>query len=462
MSSILVVDDEHAQRTILRSVLKRDGYEVETARNRADALEKMGRRTFDVVLSDMRMTSQMEGRDLLREIKQKDPDVPVLIMTAYAEIGNAVDLVAREGAFYYLEKPIDIDVLKNELKRAVDSRDAPNARAEDENQAVPDIEFETVVGQSPRMKQLYRIMCRVIHRGVNQVLITGKTGTGKEVVAKAIHEHGKRQDKQFVPINCNAIPEQLIESELFGHEKGAFTGADHQKIGQFELADGGTVFLDEIGDIPLNMQSKLLRVLQEREVSRVGGTKPIKVDVCVIAATNKDLKTACDAGEFREDLYFRLNVIPLHVPMLKGRRDDIPILVNHFLEKFSKEYLDAEPKSITRRAMSALRQYDWPGNVRQLENYLRRSFVLTENEVIDLEDLPPDISGDSSSLADFQVEIPEQGVSLEDIMKEYICVALTKTNGNQTKAAELLGISRRRLQNRIQNYGIDSQDFKNG
>jgi DNA-binding NtrC family response regulator len=408
------------------------------------------------------MKSQMEGRELLREIRQRDPDLPVLIMTAYAEIGDAVDLMAREGAFYYLEKPIDNDVLKRELKRAIELRGAPPARAEDDDQTVPDIEFEAIVGQSPQMQQLFRIMCRIIHRGVNQVLITGETGTGKEVVAKAIHEHGRRQDKPFVPINCNAIPELLIESELFGHEKGSFTGADHQKIGQFELADGGTVFLDEIGDVPLNMQSKLLRVLQEREVSRVGGTKPISVDVCVIAATNKDLKTACDAGEFREDLYFRLNVIPLHVPLLKDRNDDVPILVNHFLNKFSKEYLDAEQKSVTPRAMSALRRYDWPGNVRQLENYLHRIFILSENEAIDLEDLPPDISDGAPPPTDFQVEIPEQGVSLEDIMKEYIQVALAKTNGNQTKAAELLGISRRRLQNRIQNYGIDSQKFKNG
>ena len=462
MSSILIVDDEHAQRTILRSVLKREGYEVETAKNRSDALEKMGKRLFDVVLSDMRMTSQMEGRDLLKEIKQQDPDIPVLIMTAYAEIGDAVDLVAREGAFYYLEKPIDIDVLKKELKRAVDLRGVPPVRDEDGNQAVPDIEFETVVGQSSQMKQLFRTMCRIIHRGVNQVLITGETGTGKEVVAKAIHGYGKRQDKPFVPINCNAIPELLIESELFGHEKGSFTGADHQKIGQFELANGGTVFLDEIGDVPLNMQSKLLRVLQEREVSRVGGTKPIEVDVCVIAATNKDLKAACETGEFRDDLFFRLNVIPLHVPLLRDRRDDIPILINHFLNKFSKEYLDAEQKSVTPRAISALRRYDWPGNVRQLENYLHRIFVLSENQAIDLDDLPSDISDGVPPPADFQVEIPEQGVSLEDIMKEYIQVALAKTNGNQTKAAELLGISRRRLQNRIQNYGIDSQEFKNG
>lgn len=462
MSSILIVDDEHAQRTILRRVLRREGYDIETASNRSDALEKMGKRMFDAVVSDMRMKSQMEGRELLREIRQRDPDLPVLIMTAYAEIGDAVDLMAREGAFYYLEKPIDNDVLKRELKRAIELRGAPPARAEDDDQTVPDIEFEAIVGQSPQMQQLFRIMCRIIHRGVNQVLITGETGTGKEVVAKAIHEHGRRQDKPFVPINCNAIPELLIESELFGHEKGSFTGADHQKIGQFELAGGGTVFLDEIGDVPLNMQSKLLRVLQEREVSRVGGTKPIEVDVCVIAATNRDLKGLCDAGEFREDLYFRLNVIPLHVPLLKDRREDIPLLVDYFLKKFGKEYPDAEPKSVTGRARSALRRYDWPGNVRQLENYLRRIFVLSENEAIDLEDLPPDVSDGAPPPADFQVEIPEQGVKLEQIQKEYICVALAKTNGNQTKAAELLGISRRRLQNRIQNYGIDSQKFKNG
>ena len=471
MSSILIVDDEHAQRTILQSVLKREGYEIETAKSGSEALEKMEKKMYDVVLSDMRMTSQMEGRDLLKEIKQQDPDIPVLIMTAYAEIGDAVDLVAREGAFYYLEKPIDIDVLKEQLERAVESRSIPIIvrdedgvplfRDEDENRVVPDIEFGTVVGQSTRMQQLFRIMRRIIHRGVNQVLITGETGTGKEVVAKAIHEHGKRKDKPFVPINCSAIPEPLIESELFGHEKGSFTGADHQKIGQFELANGGTVFLDEIGDVPLNMQSKLLRVLQEREVSRVGGTKPVEVDVCVIAATNRNLKALCEAREFREDLFFRLNVIPIHVPLLKDRRDDIPILVNHFLKKFGEEYPDADPKSVTPRARSALRRFNWPGNVRQLENYLHRIFVLSENEAIDLEDLPPDISGSAALIEDFQVEIPKQGVSLEDIMKEYIQVALSKTNGNQTKAAELLGISRRRLQNRIQNYGIDSQEFKN-
>ncbi len=460
MPSILVVDDEQRQRAILQRILKREGYNVETAPNRAEALEKIKLKMFDVVVSDMRMTSRMEGRDLLRDIKAQDPDLPVLIMTAFAQLNDAVNLVAREGAFYYLEKPIDIDVLKKEVKRAADSRNTSSAIEEQADSEVPEIQFETIIGQSEQMQQLFKMMSRIIHRGVNQVLITGETGTGKEVIARAIHEHGKRRDKPFVPINCSTIPEQLIESELFGHEKGAFTGAEHQKLGQYELANGGTVFLDEIGDIPLNMQSKLLRVLQEREVSRVGGGRAIKVDVCVIAATNRDLTVATETGGFRKDLYFRLNVIPLQIPRLKDRKDDIALLVDHFLKKFGEEYLDAQPKSIKPRALSSLRRYDWPGNVRQLENYLHRIFVLSENDLIDLVDLPPEISDTSLPAADFNVEIPEHGILLEDIMKEYIRVALVKTNGNQTKAAALLGISRRRLQNRLQNYGLNSQDFK--
>ena len=259
MQSILVVDDEQGQRAILQRILKRQGYDVETAESGPKALEKIELKMFDVVVSDMRMTTEMEGRDLLREIKGQDPDLPVLIMTAFAELNDAVDLVAREGAFYYLEKPIDIDVLKKEVKRAVDSR--VNSPSEgDEEQPVPEVQFETIIGQSDQMHQLFKIMSRIIHRGVNQVLITGDTGTGKEVIAKAIHQHGKRREEPFVPIKCSAIPDSLIESELFGYEKGAFTGAEQQKKGQFEIADGGTVFLDEIGDVPLGMQSKLLRV----------------------------------------------------------------------------------------------------------------------------------------------------------------------------------------------------------
>ena len=459
MPSILIVDDEQSQRTVMQTILKREGYTIETAENGIVALEKIEDNLFDVVVSDMRM-AQMSGRELLHEIKGRDPDLPVLIVTAYAEVNDAVDLVAREGAFYYLEKPIQIDVLKKEVRRAIGMRHGLTDQKSSDESPVEEVHFEGIVGRSDSMRQLFKVMSRIIQRGVNQVLITGSTGTGKGLVAKAIHEYGKRKDKPFLQINCGAVPETLIESELFGHEKGAFTDAHRQKAGVFEAANGGTVFLDEIGDLSVHTQSKLLHVLHEREIMRVGGVEQIKVDVCILAATNKNLQAAVDEGTFREDLFFRLNVIPLHLPNLRERSDDIGLLVDFFLQKFEREYADVEPKRMTPRAMSLLRRYDWPGNVRQLENYLHRIFVLLENEAIDIEDLPPEISDSSLPPGDFPVEIPADGVALEEIVKEYIRVALTQTDGNQTKAAELLGISRRRLQNRMQNYGFSSKDFK--
>ena len=459
MPSILIVDDDQGQRTVLQTILKREGYTIETAENGVVALEKIEDNLFDVVVSDMRM-AQMSGRELLHAIKRSDPDLPVLIVTAYAEVNDAVDLVAREGAFYYLEKPIQIDTLKKEIRRAIEMRHGLTDEESNDEIPIQEIHFEEIIGQSEPMRQLFKTMSRIIQRGVNQVLLTGNTGTGKGLVAKAIHEHGKRKDKPFLQINCGAVPDTLIESELFGHEKGAFTDAHRQKAGVFEAANGGTVFLDEISDLAVHTQSKLLHVLHERELRRVGGVQPIKVNVCVLAATNIDLQAAVSEGNFREDLFFRLNVIPLHIPLLRERSDDIRLLVDFFLQKFRKEYPDAEPKRMTPRAMSALRRYDWPGNVRQLENYLHRIFVLSENEAIDLADLPPEISDSSLPPGDFPVEIPADGVALEEIVKEYIRVALTQTGGNQTKAAELLGLSRRRLQNRMQNYGFSSRDFK--
>ena len=459
MPSILIVDDDQGQRTVLQTILKREGYTIETAENGLVALEKIEDNLFDVVVSDMRM-AQMSGRELLHEIKRRDPDLPVLIVTAYAEVNDAVDLVAREGAFYYLQKPIQIDTLKKEIRRAIEMRHGLTDGESSDEAPIPEIHFEGIIGQSDCMRQLFRTMSRIIHRGVNQVLITGRTGTGKGLVAKAIHEYGKRKDKPFLQVNCGAVPDTLIESELFGHERGAFTDAHRQKIGVFEAAEGGTVFLDEISDLAVHTQSKLLHILHERELMRVGGVQPIKVDVCILAATNIDLQAAVNEGNFREDLFFRLNVIPLHMPLLRERSEDIGLLVDFFLRKFGQEYPDAEPRGVTPRAMSTLRRYDWPGNVRQLENYLHRIFVLSENEAIDLEDLPPEISDSSLPPGDFPVEIPADGVALEEIVKEYIRVALTQTGGNQTKAAELLGISRRRLQNRMQNYGFNSRNFK--
>ena len=461
MPAILVVDDEQEQRTILQRILRKEGYVVETAEDEVTALEKIESRLFDLVISDMRMKNVMAGRNLLREIKQRDPDLPVLIITAFVDVNDAVDLVAREGAFYYLEKPIDIDVMKQEIVRALDIRHGFAFSESSSTTPVPTMDFDRIIGNSERMQHLFKTMAQVIHRGVNQVLITGDTGTGKELVALAIHEMGKRRNAPFMPVNCSAVAENLIESELFGHEKGAFTSADRQKKGIFEAANGGTVLLDEIGDISLQMQSKLLRVLQEREIMRVGGTERIKVNVCVIAITNRDLKADVAAGRFREDLFFRLNIIPLHLPPLRERRDDIPLLIDFFMKKFSEEYADASPKQLTPRAVSGLRRYDWPGNVRQLEGYLLRSFVLAESDLIDLEDLPAEISDSSLAPTDFHVEIPEEGVSIEEVVKEYIRVALMQARGNQTKAAQLLGISRRMIQSRMTNYGFSSQDFKN-
>ncbi len=463
MPSILVVDDDQAQLTILQRILQREGYDVETVEDSTSALEKIKEQMFDVVISDMWMSSRFEGRDLLREIKKIDPALPVLIITAYAELGDAVNLVAHEGAFYYLEKPIDdINVLKREVSRALQSRGVLTEGEPDSDDTFPELKIDYIVGESEKMLQLFKNMSRVIHRGVRQVLITGETGSGKSLVARALHEYGNRKDRPFVPINCGAIAETLIESELFGHEKGAFTDAVQQKKGIFEVADTGTLFLDEIGDISVQMQSTLLHVLEKQEIRRIGGSQNIKVDVCVIAATNKNLVEAVKNGTFRSDLYFRLNVIPLHLPPLRERVEDIPILANYLIQKFSDEYVDAVPKQVTQRAMSALCRYNWPGNVRQLENYLHRIFVLSEIATIDLGELPPEILDTSLPSTDIEIDIPEGGVSLKEIEKEYVSAALAKTNGNQTKAAELLRISRRQLQHKMQSHGLQSQDFREG
>ncbi len=461
MPSILIVDDDQAQLTILQRILQREGYDVDTVEDSPTALGKIKEQMFDVVISDMWMSSRFDGRDLLREIKKVDPSLPVLIITAFAELNDAVDLVANEGAFYYLEKPIKIDVLKREVNRALHTRGVFSDGEPDSDTTSPEeVQIDYIVGESDKMRQLFKNMTRVIHRGVRQVLITGETGSGKSLVARALHEYGVRKDRPFVSINCGAIAETLIESELFGHEKGAFTDAVKQKKGIFEIADTGTLFLDEIGDISVQMQSTLLHVLEKHEIRRIGGSENIKVDVCVVAATNKNLVEAVKDGAFRSDLYFRLNVIPLHIPPLRDRVEDIPLLVNFLIEKFSSEYVDAEPKQVTPRAMSALCRFNWPGNVRQLENYLHRIYVLSENTSIDLDQLPPEIIDTSLPATDFEIDIPEGGVSLEDIIKEYVSAALTKTGGTQTKAAELLGISRRQLQHRMQSYGLQSQDFK--
>ena len=453
MSNILIVDDDQNQRTILQRILKKDGYDCAAAESGQQALQLLNKQPFDLVISDMRM-GKISGRDLLRSIREQWPQLPVLIVTAFAELQDAIRLVTHEGAFYYFEKPIDIMALKKEIKRALQQVDSITDQT-------PTIHFGNIVGQSQSMLELFKTMNRVIHLGANQLLVTGETGTGKDIVARALHDYSSRRQKRFVAINCNAIPYDIAESELFGHVRGAFTGADQDKPGVFEIADGGTLFLDEIGDVPPQIQSKLLRVLQDREVLRVGAVVAKKVDVCVIAATNRDLAKAIEAGQFREDLYFRLNVIPLHLPPLRDRHQDIPLLIDHFLQKFGQEYPTIQQKFILSSARSTMQTYSWPGNVRQLENCLKRAYLLSEGSQITPADLPDEIFDSTIPPTDLQIEISDQGVSLEQVIGEYIQAALRQANGIQTKAASLLGMSRRRLQSRMTHYGFDSKDYKN-
>lgn len=455
---ILVVDDEETQRNILGKILVKAGYEVEKAASAHEALEIFSSKPVDLVITDIRMP-QMTGRELLRRAKEIDPDVPIILITAYAELEDAIEMITREGAFYYLVKPLDVGKMLEEIKRALSLRNIEKGEERKQGEAP---RFEGIIGESPKMVKLYREMAKVILRGPNTVLITGESGTGKELVARAIHRYGRRKSGKFVPVNISAIPATLLESELFGYERGAFTDAKTRKIGLFEEANGGTIFLDEIGEMDANLQVKLLRVIEEREFQRVGGTKPIRVDLCVIAATNKNLEEEVKAGRFREDLYYRLNVIPLNVPSLRERKEDIPLLAEYFLNKFAKQY-NVEPKKLSPRAISALRRYDWPGNVRQLENVIHRAFIMVDSDMIDLDDLSEEVKSDSetSSLKfETQIEIPEEGISLEEVEKQLILSALKKAKGNQVWAARLLGISRRRLQYRMEKYGIDSKPFK--
>ena len=462
MPDILVVDDEYNQCVMLQKILKREGYETDIAESASVALEKLKAAHFDLVITDMRMP-EMNGAELLQEIKQGDPDMPVIIITAWPDLNDAVELVSHGGASYYIEKPIfeteKLNKLKEEIKRALWARRGGQLEDVDDTDVGEIYDFDKIIGNSPTMVQVYKNMTRIINHDVNPVLIMGESGTGKELAARAIHKYGRRSAHEFIPVDCGAIPEQLWESELFGHERGAFTGATERKLGQFELADGGTVFLDEIGNISLTIQAKLLRVLEQREFLRVGGTEMIKVDICVIAATNKDLEEEIANGNFREDLYYRLSVIPLKLPPLRERKEDIPLLVEHFLTHFSNEH-NVEPKQVTPRAMSALRRYDWPGNVRRLQSCLRQVFVLGERNTIDIDDLPLEISKQPRGPAELYIEIPEGGVSLEEINKQYICAALKQTRGNVTKAAKLLGVTRRTLQGRMENHKLTREDFR--
>lgn len=428
---ILVVDDDISHCTILQALLRGWGYNVALANSGRQALEQVREQVFDLVLCDVRM-AEMDGIATLKEIKALNPAIPVLIMTAYSSVETAVEAL-KTGALDYLIKPLDFDNLQATLEKALAHTHSIDA----ETPAVTASQFG-MVGKSPAMQHLLSEIALVAPSEAT-VLIHGDSGTGKELVARAIHASSARSEKPLVTLNCAALNESLLESELFGHEKGAFTGADKRREGRFVEADGGTLFLDEIGDISPMMQVRLLRAIQEREVQRVGSNQIISVDVRLIAATHRDLAAEVNAGRFRQDLYYRLNVVAIEVPSLRQRREDIPLLAGHFLQRFAERNRKAV-KGFTPQAMDLLIHYDWPGNIRELENAVERAVVLLTGEYISERELPLAIASTPIPLGQSQDIQP-----LVEVEKEVILAALEKTGGNKTEAARQLGITRKTL-----------------
>ena len=445
---ILIVDDDQPHRSMLRTVLRGWGYGVEEADDGTTAVALVRERAFDAVLTDVRM-AHMDGITTLSQIRAWNPAIPVLIMTAWSSVESAVDAL-RLGAYDYLTKPLDFDVLRLSLERALD-----HTRLATENQELRrrlTNQESPILGRSRPVRELVE-MVETVAPTEATVLITGESGTGKELVARAIQSASLRKDKPFVTINCAALAENLLESELFGHEKGAFTGADRRREGRFVQADKGTLFLDEIGEMPLSLQAKLLRVLQQGEVQRVGSDEPLTVDVRVIAATNRVLADEVAAGRFREDLFYRLNVIGLEVPPLRARQEDIPLLAAAFLERHAAANRKSL-KGFTPQAMDAMLRYSWPGNVRELEDAVERAVILTTTDYVTeralpltVQNAPPAAEDDLSALG---------SMSLEDVEKKAIEATLRETEDNKSEAARRLGITRATLHSKLKKYGLES------
>jgi DNA-binding NtrC family response regulator len=444
-AKILIVDDEVNARTALGEILKSEDYQIESAGDGFKALAKLGEFDADLVLSDFHMPG-MDGGELLRKVKEKDPELPVVLMTAFGAVETAVAAM-RDGASNYLLKPLNTDELLIVIERALERRRLRQETTELRDQLRARYSFDNIVGSSPEMQRVFKSVEQIAPSRAT-VLLTGESGTGKELVAAAIHHNSPRATGPFVRLHCAALAETLLESELFGHERGAYTGAEKKREGRFEQANGGTLFLDEIGEIQPSIQVKLLRVLQEREFERVGGNQTLKVDVRVIAATNRDLKEMVAAGKFREDLFYRLNVINLQLPSLRQRPSDIPALAMYFL----KRYADENGKNVRRIGDAALAQivnYPWPGNVRELENVIERAVVLADGESIESHHLPPEVA-----VASRRTGVPMiPGATMEEIERYAILRTLEAMGGSTSKAAEMLGISVRKIQYKLQEYG---------
>ncbi len=434
-NKVLVVDDEKNQREIYMLILEDAEYQVTTAQSGEHALRLARENKFDLVLTDYKMTG-MDGVQLINELTDLDPSIIVVMMTAHGTV-ESVKTAMRAGVYDYLEKPID----QEQLLKVVESALAGLNQIDDE-----------IIGQSEEIERVKKMILKVAG-SASTVLIRGESGTGKERVARAIHDASPRRNEIFQAVNCAAINENLLESELFGHEKGSFTGAHAQKKGQFEVADHGSLFLDEIGDLSVPMQAKILRVLQEREVMRVGGTRPVKVDVRVITATNRDLEAMVKDGRFREDLYYRLNIIPIHLPPLRNRRSDIPLLIDFFISKHSPN-AQRRIKGLTASARNVLMNYSWPGNVRQLDSAIERAILLCEGDEITVEDLPLEIRQEGTPAGSFNFKLPPEGISFEELEQSLITQAMEQTGWNITRAAKLLGLSFRTLQYRLEKFDM--------
>src|SRR5580700_938688 len=451
MRRVLVVDDEENIRLVLRTLLKKQGYEVEVADGGEAALKALDSFDPDVILTDVRMP-RMGGLDLLATLKAKQHPATVIVMSAYGNVDLAIEAI-KAGAYDYVSKPFKPDEIVLALRKAEERETLRRENRALREQIQKDNQFESILAKSKEMLEIFRTIAKIADFKTT-VLVTGESGTGKELVARAIHTRSSRKGQPFVAINCGAIPENLLESELFGHRKGAFTDASSDRRGLFEEATGGTLFLDEIGELPLNLQVKLLRVVQEETIRRLGDTKDVKVDVRLIAATHRDLTADVKAGRFREDLFYRIHVLSIHIPPLRVRREDVNLLIDHFVTR-NNARLGTQTRGLTHEARKLLLEYAWPGNVRELENTIERAMVLSELEILDTADLPERIR-DALDPVQMQLATGELSIKKTTLVVEEILIrrALTKTKGNRTRAAEILEISHRALLYKIKDYKI--------
>ncbi len=452
--TLLIIDDEKNIREGLAANFEMEDYNVKTASNGADGLKLIEKGDIDLVITDLRMPG-ISGEQVLAKVTAETPGIPVIILTGHGSIDSAVDAM-RHGAYDFLTKPLNLDQLGMIVKRALESREMKVQHEQLKQELADSSSLREMIGTSAAMQKVQELIRRVAPSRAS-VLITGESGVGKELVANAVHNLSPRKDKSFIKVHCAALSETLLESELFGHEKGAFTGAEKMQKGRFELAHGGTIFLDEIGEINPSVQIKILRVLQEKKFERVGGEQTIEVDVRIVAATNRNLEEEVKAGRFREDLYYRLNVVHIPVPPLRERRDDIPLLMASFLDEFNREN-DRQIKGLSSKAKAAMFRYAWPGNIRELRNCMESAVVMCSGDEITLQDLPPSVSAAAGTGAgDDSVSVP-LGVTLDEADRLVIEANLAANRGNKSRTAEILGIGRKTLQRKLAEWGSDAAD----